>query len=242
MDITNRVHIRKIEVEINKIYKRNNARGHLREVHQIRREKIRKAKMFAAAATLIQAVFRGYRSRKELKLTIEIARVREADKRRNQLVIERGSWWMDRELPQHLPAIKSFGRKRDHLTCNGWGHWEGDNWVPSFPELIKNEPEKLSLAQELALKSNPHATTDHKVKPISAPDLPPIGKKQSGAAGQLSKFLNPEDPAEEHHPTRIFTNKLSRGGYDKRRWQRFKNLPVDVFIAQPIIESLNLDV
>ena len=41
--------------------------------------------------------------------------------------------------------------------------------------------------------------------------------------------------------TRI-TNKLNKSGYDKRRWQKFKNLPVDVFIAQPIIESLNLDV
>ena len=205
MDITNRVHIRKIEVEINKIYKRTNAAGHLREVHQIRREKIRKAKMFAAAASLIQSVFRGYRSRKDMKLTIEIARVRDADKRRSELVIERASWWMDRELPHHLPAIKAFGRKRDHITCNGWGHWEGDNWVPSFPTLVKNEPEKLSLAQELALKSNPNATLGSVVKPIAAPDLPPIRQKNA----KVGKILNPDDPAEDNHPTRIFTNKLN---------------------------------
>lgn len=63
MDILNRVHIRKIQVEIAKIFDVSTMTSGLGELHQLRRERIRKAKMFAAGATLIQAVFRGYRAR-----------------------------------------------------------------------------------------------------------------------------------------------------------------------------------
>lgn len=249
MDVFNRVHIRKIQVEIAKIYVPGARVSILREEHQARREKIRKSKMFSAAATLIQAVFRGYRARKELYLIKEIVRVKDMEKRREELVIERGSWWMDREIPVHLPPIKCFGRKRDHLTTKGWGHWEGNQFVSSFPELekkkLEEENKKISLSKKLLYEAKAktigYNTTDT-TNELKLPILPPVTITKLDKNIRVMSILNPDDPAEDNHPTRIFTDRLHKTGYDRRREQKFKGEKVDIFIPQPIIESLNLDV
>lgn len=251
MDIFNRVHIRKIQVEIAKIYKMEGTGSNLREAHQARREKIRKSKMFSAGAVLIQSIFRGYRVRKEVALVREIERVRQAENHRLQLVIERGSWWMERDLPVHLPPIKDYGRKRDHLTTQGWGHYEGNNFVHTFPELeLKKKLEdakKVSMSQKItkiATKKESFSSSSFGAgnDNLPEPPLPPITLKELKKNVAVMALLNPDDPAEDCHPTRIFTDRLARNGYDRRRKQKFKNEKVDIFIPQPILDSLNGDI
>jgi len=251
MDIFNRVHIRKIQVEIAKIYKMDGTGSNLREAHQARREKIRKSKMFAAGAVLIQAVYRGHRARKEIRLVREIDRVQMMEKRREQLVIERGSWWLDRELPVHFPPIKNYGRKRDHLTTEGWGHFEDGKFVHTFPELeLKKkleEEKKVSMSQKIVKTAkNKNTFTSsfgtNSAQPPQAPELPPITLKEATKNVAIMALLNPDDPAEDNHPTRIYTDRLARNGYDRRRAQKFQGQKVDVFIPQPILDALNLDV
>jgi hypothetical protein len=249
MDIFNRVHIRKIQVEIAKIFKMEGSGTNLREAHQARREKIRKSKMFGAGAVLIQSIFRGYRARKEIRLVREIDRVQQMEKRREQLVIERGSWWMERDLPVHFPPIKSYGRKRDHLTTKGWGHFEDGKFVHTFPELeLKKkleEEKKVSMSQKIVSSANKNTfsssfgATRQKQAP---PELPPITLKEMKQNMAVMALLNPDDPAEDNHPTRIYTDRLARNGYDRRRAQKFKGEKVDIFIPQPILDALNLDV
>lgn len=132
LNVYNRVHIRRIQLEVAARYS-GKAHGNMREEHQLRRERIRKAKMFAASAVAIQRVFRGHRARNDIQLTREIRRVELAKQRHEAAVIARSPWWMERELPYTLPPIKTFGRKRDYLSSSGWGHWEGKKWVPALP-------------------------------------------------------------------------------------------------------------
>lgn len=61
LNVYNRVHIRRIQLEVAARYS-GKAHGNMREEHQLRRERIRKAKMFAASAVAIQRVFRGHRA------------------------------------------------------------------------------------------------------------------------------------------------------------------------------------
>ena len=258
MDILNRVHIRKIQVEIAKIFDVKTLKSGLGELHQMRRERIRKAKMFAAGATLVQAVFRGYRARKDMELTKEIARVNATVARREQLVLDRGSWWMDRVLPVHLPPVKNYGRKKVHLSCRGWGNWDGNEYIPAFPDLNKDEdikklsihapPPAESTSNDPTLTQKAFSSKEFGRKHVDL-ELPPVVLHTAEHLEHLKRskknvmsILNPKDPCEDHHPTRIFTERLAKVGYDRRRFQKFKHLPVDVFLPKPIIESMNMDV
>ena len=58
MEIWNKIHRKKIWVEIKRIFTLGNI-GNMARAHEIRREKIRKSKLFNASAVFLQRCYRG---------------------------------------------------------------------------------------------------------------------------------------------------------------------------------------
>lgn len=205
MNVTNRVDVRKIEVELMKIYPYEKKLRVTEDIF-LRRERVKKMKLFNASALKIQRCFRGHLARDDVKLSKEVTRMRLRLKQQDEETLLSGIWYTDRQdipskryigdhilsdeanfdqwkvilTPEDLKLppipVKSFGRKRDHLSTKGWGRrGPQDEWID------------LSVVRK---------------------GLPPVN---------------------EAHPTRIFTEKLSVSGYDRRRYQKFAGLPVDRF-------------
>lgn len=153
MGITNRVAIRKIRVEIDRIFRpvRPIVKS---EEHEARREKIRRHKMFMASALKIQRQFRRYKAQKEVRMLREIRRLKRAEERLNNRIEATNIWWTENNKMQvkkpgeaamlsstgvKLPPIKSFGRRRDYLSHKGWGHRGNDlkgTWLPSLAAVM----------------------------------------------------------------------------------------------------------
>lgn len=158
MHITNRVHIRKIDVEVKKIYKADAKHLIMSEAHAERREIIRRQKMFNAAATLIQKHFRIFIAKNTAKLKRELRRLKEAERIAQLKIAATAKWYTDLEqLPSknlsqsgwreindgiRLPPIKQFGRHQDYLSVNGWGR-RGDGtkgtWTPTPASLLDKD-------------------------------------------------------------------------------------------------------
>lgn len=151
--ITNKIHRKKIAVEIDKIYQPHK-KIVMSEEHTQRREKIRRQKMFHAAAILIQKHFRRHIAQKELNMLREMVRLHLMEERMKKRIAASGIWWSENpnlpskkmtELPLisstglKLPPIKTFGRKRDYLSFKGWGRKVDDgksNWLPTPASLL----------------------------------------------------------------------------------------------------------
>ncbi len=186
LNIKNKVHIKKILVEMKRIYKATKP-DVISEKHKYRRERIRRQKMYNAAARVVQACFRRYCKRKELRLTAEVKRVQKAAAKFQKLVELSKTWWTDlgsvpskQLLPdggqigsdrakviaaykKHsnglqktdpaasvvLPPIKTFGKRRDYLSIDGWGR-RGDGlnskWTPSPAAVLEGQKKFLGDA------------------------------------------------------------------------------------------------
>jgi hypothetical protein len=130
MGILNKVHIKKITVELAKIYKFSEDDHNLdNKEHLIRRERIRKAKMYSTSALTVQRYYRGYLTRRELRYAAEVERVTKFETERRAAMQRDSTWWMERHVPYELPPIKTFGKRRDHLACKGWGRYENGKWI-----------------------------------------------------------------------------------------------------------------
>jgi hypothetical protein len=154
MSITNRLHIKKIRVEIDRIYTPHK-KIVMGEEHLARREKIRRHKMFLAAAILIQRQFRRFAAKKQYSMLQEIERIKQAEIDLEERIRKSGFWWTEYKSLHSkksnalttiisssglkLPPIKDFGRRRDFLSASGWGR-RGDDlkgtWVPTQAAVI----------------------------------------------------------------------------------------------------------
>jgi hypothetical protein len=157
LNITNRVHIRKIRVEIDRIYKRTGPALQISEDHAVRREKIRRQKMFNAAAIMAQKHFRIFSARRRVGLIREIRRIQMEEEAQRLRINNSNIWYADSPaLPSldpeiaagwtmkdgvRLPPIKTFGRSRDFLSHRGWGR-KGNSlqreWAPTAAATHKN--------------------------------------------------------------------------------------------------------
>lgn len=155
MKITNRLHIKKLKVEIDKIYTSHKTIV-MSEEHHARREKIHRNRMFLNAAILIQRQFRRFIAKRTVKMLNELKRLREAEVALHSKIEASGAWWTEnRSLfcrksdsltaiisssGTKLPAIKSFGRRQDYLSSKGWGR-RGDDphgrWIPTPASLVE---------------------------------------------------------------------------------------------------------
>lgn len=143
-----------------------NKKENMSEAHAIRRENIRKAKLFTYAATKIQTQFRMYRARQEKYMLRELKRLAAAEVSLKAEIRRLGVWWTIRdEIPSKklymdekgnsktgesilslLPPLKLFGRKRDHLTHTGWGRRDGvGKWkvVDQLVEIDDSHPTQI---------------------------------------------------------------------------------------------------
>lgn len=143
-------------MEISRIYKRTGPALHMSEDHAARREKIRRQKMYHAAAIMAQKHFRMFSARKRVALMREVRRIRLEEEALLQRIRDSNIWYSDNEqLPVRdpevaagwrqskegvkLPPIKQFGRNRDYLSHKGWGR-RGDGlkreWAPAQAALL----------------------------------------------------------------------------------------------------------
>ncbi len=146
--ILNKIHRKKIRIEIEKIYKPHK-KIVMSEAHTNRREKIRRQKMFHAAAILIQKNYRRHLAVKEKKMLIELNRLQEMKLLLEKRIEASGIWWANHpnlpskklaELPTisstglKLPPIKTFGKRRDYLSYQGWGRKDvtQGSWLPAL--------------------------------------------------------------------------------------------------------------
>lgn len=148
LGIKNKLHMKKIAVELDKIYQINK-KIIMSEAHEQRRERIRRQKMFYTSAILIQKQFRRYRAQKELKMLRDLKRLEEQRLALEGHIKASGVWWtrhpnlpskkldpgvVDKETGVRFPPIKTFGRRKDFLSCDGWGRKAGSiasSWLPT---------------------------------------------------------------------------------------------------------------
>ncbi len=158
LHITSRVHIRKIQVEIARIYRSNPKAEVMSQAHYERRERIRRKKMFHAAAVLIQKNFRMYLALNEVHMRRELNRLIAADKLHQAKIAATAKWytaleelpskktsaagWTESRTGVKLPPIKQFGRYQDYLSVRGWGR-RGDGpkgeWTPTPASVLDKE-------------------------------------------------------------------------------------------------------
>jgi hypothetical protein len=158
--ITSSIHIRKIQVEIQRIYRHTGPALHQADDHIARREKIRRQKMYHAAAIMVQKHFRIFSAKRKASLLRELKRLGIEAEATRKRIADGSTWYTDKEdLPVKnlavaqgwveknglkLPPIKTFGRNRDFLSHKGWGRWSNENgkervWLPApATVLVKN--------------------------------------------------------------------------------------------------------
>ena len=98
--ITNRIHIIKIKVEIDRIYPPW-LRESINSLHIIRREKLKRQQELEAAGLVLQRVYRGHYARCEVALLKETNRQIREKERLEQELVKNSAWWL--EAVQHGP-------------------------------------------------------------------------------------------------------------------------------------------
>lgn len=228
LGITNRLHIRKIRVEIDRIFDpRLQRKVVMSEMHEQRREKIRKQKMFHNAATRIQAQFRRFAAEKEVAMLREMHRIGCVEQLRQRIIQANAIWWTENpalpskklaQLPSigsngvKLPPIKAFGRNRDHLSHRGWVH----------------RTETFSEYRSINDVSNSASDYDRFMFTLHKGSIDNFresgGKPRCGGEPQwiptAAALLDPQFQGESS-PSLIFSEKLYRSGYDAKRMERF---------------------
>lgn len=144
--IKNRVHIRRIEVELQKIFP-DNRRDAISAIFRTKREKMKRFKELEKAATDLQRVYRGHLARVERKYLLEKLRIDTHERVQYENDTKMGTWWLQQNIPKEPSPIKSFGRRRDHYSTKGWGHYEGTKFVSlnnNDEYLMSNVTRKLT--------------------------------------------------------------------------------------------------
>jgi hypothetical protein len=133
--IRNRIHIRRIQIELEKIYPMNR-REAISAIFKVKREKMRRFKQLEGAAIDIQRLYRGHSARTERRYLKEIERISHMQEALDEKNNKVGVWWLQQKVPRAAEPLKDFGRKRDHFSVKGWGRWVGNEWqgIPNSKE------------------------------------------------------------------------------------------------------------
>jgi len=144
-----------MQVEVNRIYKPSGPALHMSDDHAARREKIRRQKMYHAAAVMAQKHFRMFSAKCRVAVLREVRRIHEEEERTRKKILNSNVWYTDNDdLPVRktevalgwvekeglkLPPIKNFGRNRDYLSHQGWGR-KGNglkkDWLPAQAAVL----------------------------------------------------------------------------------------------------------
>ena len=155
--IKNKIHIKKILLELERFYP-TSKRENFGSLYVLRREKIRKHKIFDDACIKIQRAFRGYMGRKYVVAYKEKSHRIGIEQERMAKVAESGVWWSARaEVFQSIRVTgdhgvtgKSFGRRCDHLSVRGYGRYEDGRWIAVAGVVQDGNPTR-KLTEKLAI-------------------------------------------------------------------------------------------
>lgn len=226
MEISNKIHTKKIEVELSKIYTNPRKARATEELIQ-KRERLRKAKLFDAAATLIQKYYRTHLAKKSFVRMKEIINMTKKLSEMQDLTVQSGTWYTE------LPNIPSR-------------QYKGDGILLISPESSLHEPVRDKLTKRLTVKRNSsNKQEEGNNNDLKLPILPikQFGRKRDhlttrgwGRRGPNNEWIdlskvqsNQQSSLFENHPTRLFTEKLQLTGYDRRRDQKFRGVAVDAY-------------
>jgi hypothetical protein len=250
ININTRLHIRRIQVEIDKRWP-SWKREEINSIHLVRREKLRRQGELETAAIEIQRVFRGHLGRVDVKNVHEVRRVLALKKNYNAH-LERGKiWWLEKvnNSPTSAPSSSSLGASPSSLPLTQ--RRLSTVAIPKTSQIIRAVS---STATELTA---PDGSFPIGIAPpllIPSYPLPPLknfGKKRTylsakGWGGYVTqpdgrdvwKPLESMGPADDvaagngprpevyrdTHVTTHFTEKLTKTGYDRNRDKmRLKN-------------------
>ena len=231
--VENRVHRRKIYIEIEKrmgVIKKER----VSEEHLMRREKIRKMKLFIMAATAIQTRYRVYLAKKELWLRKELIRLAEFDREVKAQVKSAGRWWATRpDIPSRDPLLFSSISLSKHYKDK-----EAEEHRMGLKKAVVKDNDTLALLK------NPHDKVD-----LPAINMKRFGRYQdhentksgwgrydsesgSFVSLDLSAGLNMKNFTGLGSITQLFPTRLHRKGWDYRRIKRFLGQSLEVKIKE----------
>lgn len=143
--IENRVQIKKILLELERIYPIEK-RDLIGPEYLLRREKIRKFKQYERACLEIQRVFRGYVGRKYLKYLKACRDIQVRLDIRAKEVAQSATWWSEYKEQSNkvMKDVKLFGRLCDHQSVRGFGRWHQGEWKASAAEVEVNPGKKFT--------------------------------------------------------------------------------------------------
>lgn len=140
VNIYNAVHIRKILVEMSRVYPMRNKVKSSTTVtaNQIRKEALERTNYYTTMIQRIQRNYRLYLHRKEQKLQYDLMVLREKALLSSRRVEESGTWWLEKR--SSLPTIRKMKytpvkelrrlEMKERLPPGAWGHRDTDVWVP----------------------------------------------------------------------------------------------------------------
>lgn len=211
LEIDSIIHRKKIKVETKRVYGKE-FRDRISEAQTLRRENIRKFKLFSMACRQIQCVFRGYLARKDAKVRRELIRLEHFQGEVKKEVERSGIWWTDRdEIPTRrmLPfnLANKFGLSEDSSS----------DLQPGVMEKLKGGGKTTLKLPAIPLKLFGRKR-DHKT-------VEGWGRLNSGNQFEkvdISAYLDHKGRGAENFSgtdniSRAYSWKLYKTGYDKRR-------------------------
>lgn len=240
ININTRLHIRRIQVEIDKRWPPWK-REEINSIHLIRREKLKRQGELEAAAIEIQRVYRGHLGRKDAKNEQEVRRVLAIKKNYDSHVDKAKIWWLERinEPPPGSQLPKTPGEQLKAVPV------KSKLLTPAKQEPSTHQSHQSISEPNPALASFPIGIPT--APPIPSYPLPPIknfGKKRTylsckGWGGFTTdsdghdvwkpmsilgnaeaEVIAPPIVYRDTHVTTYFTEKLTKTGYDRNREER----------------------
>lgn len=230
LGIMNRVHRRKVEVEVEKrmgVIKRER----ISEEHMMRREKIRKIKLFNRAALAIQARFRCYLAKKELWLRKELLRLEEFAREVKAEIARSGIWWTMRE---DVPS-------KDRLL------FSSVNLAKFYADKAEEE-RRAGIVRQVKAKRSGFSLLKNPLDVLNVPhiNMKDFGRLRAHETTQgwgtfssrggkftpvnMSDGLHMENFVGMSNITKLSSVRLRRKGYDARRIAAFLGLAFEIYV------------
>jgi hypothetical protein len=235
LDIMNKIHRKKIKVEVFKRYP-HEFKERASEEQSLRREAIRKLKLFTMASKAIQSVFRGYLARKEVWLIKEMKRLGIFEAKLASEVKDDGIWWSYRNnipsLMQKPYNAMNFVEKDEVLDENGNPIIKERGVLDVITRGDDANFKLPSIQMKLFGRKRDHKNVNGWGRKGET-----VGKDGGDfKLLDLSSYMDYKGRGAENfqgmdNPSRAYSTRLVTKGYDIRRFAKAKGEAIPDFIA-----------